>query len=164
MALLGHGQTSKYPGHGTPEAAMAAEGGQIEALNQQRVSVHYSSLMQVLAALNIAWTDPDLSLLDVIQAACVDRELVVWYHADVGYCLLPVAEARRREVERGDSRGRYLCEACFDVLTDAVLPAEASPTGMEMAICPACQQRRGQSLPRARPGGLPRTRSGGLPL
>ena len=58
MAPLGRGQHREVPGHGTPEAAMAAEGGQSEALHQQGVSAHYSSLMQVLAALNLAWTDP----------------------------------------------------------------------------------------------------------
>lgn len=42
------------------------------------------------------------------------------------------------------ARGQYLCELCFDVMTDQVLPAEQSETGMEMACCAACwSQGRG---------------------
>ena len=34
-----------------------------------------------------------------------------------------------------DSRGRYLCEVCFDAMTDVCIPAVESGTGLEMAWC-----------------------------
>lgn len=33
------------------------------------------------------------------------------------------------------AEGRYLCEFCFDQMTDGVLPADQLPTGLEMAWC-----------------------------
>jgi hypothetical protein len=32
----------------------------------------------------------------------------------------------------------YLCEVCEDVMTDHVLFAAASPTGLDLAICRPC--------------------------
>jgi hypothetical protein len=42
------------------------------------------------------------------------------------------------------ARGQYLCERCQDVMTDEVVPAAVSPTGVEMALCRVCQ--RGEAL------------------
>lgn len=36
--------------------------------------------------------------------------------------------------------GRYLCEFCWDAMTDEVLPAVSSPAGMAMAWCGCDQQ------------------------
>jgi hypothetical protein len=41
-----------------------------------------------------------------------------------------------------EPRGQYLCEVCFDTMTDTVLPASESPTGMEMAQCLACARQK----------------------
>lgn len=41
------------------------------------------------------------------------------------------ADGRQRDA----SRGRFLCEVCFDASTDQILPAGQSPTGLEMAWC-----------------------------
>jgi hypothetical protein len=39
------------------------------------------------------------------------------------------------------AEGRYLCEICQDVMTDRVLAATESPSGIEMAACLHCQMR-----------------------
>ena len=36
-------------------------------------------------------------------------------------------------------RGQYLCEVCEEAMTDTVLPAAQSPSGLELAICARCQ-------------------------
>jgi hypothetical protein len=41
--------------------------------------------------------------------------------------------------QRDVSTGAFLCEVCFDAMTDMVLSTAHSPTGMEMAVCEACQ-------------------------
>lgn len=50
-------------------------------------------------------------------------------------------QARRIAGPTAHSYGRYLCEFCFDVLTDKVLPAEQSETGLEMAWCGCTRER-----------------------
>lgn len=40
------------------------------------------------------------------------------------------------------SQGHYLCEGCWDQMTDEVLPADQSPTGLDMGYCHACQEAR----------------------
>lgn len=42
------------------------------------------------------------------------------------------------------ARGHYLCEVCQDAMTNDVLPAAQSPTGVEMAICPGCRLTQGR--------------------
>ena len=41
------------------------------------------------------------------------------------------------------ARGQYVCEVCYDAMTDDVLPAVQSPTGMEIAICGTCRMQQG---------------------
>lgn len=42
------------------------------------------------------------------------------------------------EAQREQARGRYLCETCFDAMTDMVLMSVDTETGREEAICDAC--------------------------
>ena len=37
------------------------------------------------------------------------------------------------------ARGHYLCEVCEERMTDDVLPAAESPSGLELAICALCR-------------------------
>jgi hypothetical protein len=37
-----------------------------------------------------------------------------------------------------ESTGRYLCERCFDAMTNTILPASQSETGDEIAVCAGC--------------------------
>jgi hypothetical protein len=55
-----------------------------------------------------------------------------WSRAEGG--ALTWTHALPRDVDRGT----YLCEGCFDCMTDDVLPAALSPTGVDMAWCPRC--------------------------
>jgi hypothetical protein len=41
--------------------------------------------------------------------------------------------------QRDLSTGTFLCEICFDAMTDTVLSPTRSPTGIEIAVCEACQ-------------------------
>ena len=36
-------------------------------------------------------------------------------------------------------RGQYLCEVCEETMTDEVLAAGESPSGLELAICARCR-------------------------
>jgi hypothetical protein len=45
--------------------------------------------------------------------------------------------------DRYQVHGHYLCEGCMDAMTDVVVPAAQSPTGIEMALCAACQAQGG---------------------
>lgn len=38
-------------------------------------------------------------------------------------------------------QGHYLCEQCFDAMTDDVLLAAESPTGLDMAQCARCRMQ-----------------------
>ena len=38
-----------------------------------------------------------------------------------------------------DARGQYLCEVCEELMTDDVLPAAESPSGLDLAICSLCR-------------------------
>jgi hypothetical protein len=44
--------------------------------------------------------------------------------------------------QRDVATGTFLCEVCYDAMTDQELPADKSPTGMAMAVCEACQGLR----------------------
>lgn len=43
---------------------------------------------------------------------------------------------------RDSSIGRYLCEVCYDAMTDQELSGADSPTGLAMAMCETCQGLR----------------------
>ena len=48
----------------------------------------------------------------------------------------------RDDTQRDRLTGAYLCEVCYDAMTDQELAAADSPTGLAMAVCEACQGQR----------------------
>ena len=73
-------------------------------------------------------------------------------------------QARSLAGPPAQAHGHYLCEFCFDQMTDQVLPAAESPTGLAMAWCGCAQERDSNhpslkaealhSSPPARPDGI----------
>lgn len=66
----------------------------------------------------------------------------VWLRASATYSPFPHPPAVPGWIPATDNpwrdhstRGAYLCEICFDVMTDGVIPADESGTGLEMAWC-----------------------------
>lgn len=49
------------------------------------------------------------------------------------------------DLSRSASRGSLLCEQCWDAMTDLVIPASETATGLEEACCEACQELRERS-------------------
>lgn len=43
------------------------------------------------------------------------------------------------EMSRDASRGTYLCETCWDAMTDQVVPGSLTATGLDEARCAGCQ-------------------------
>jgi hypothetical protein len=43
--------------------------------------------------------------------------------------------------DRHPATGQYLCEQCLDAMTDGVLPAAVTRSGLEEACCEACLRR-----------------------
>ena len=45
-----------------------------------------------------------------------------------------------------EARGAYLCEVCEELMTDDVLPAAESPSGLELAICSLCSDTSAEAV------------------
>ena len=50
----------------------------------------------------------------------------------------PDDEARTQRIA-DTARGHYLCEVCEELMTDDILPAAESPSGLDLAICAPCR-------------------------
>ena len=142
MAQLGPGQASEFPRRLDDVPALPALEVQVEGLYPQDGADHWSQLLQIAADLGVVMDSRPFIV--VLHEACLARDLVLSYDSEAGYRLLPTTDARvvQEDARRGESRGRYLCEVCFDTLTDDILLAYESPFGCEMAICQACRLRR----------------------
>ena len=66
--------------------------------------------------------------------------LTSWRHREQRLLRLRITGPSANQVA-DDARGAYLCEVCEEVMTDDVLPAAESPSGVEVAICPLCRPR-----------------------
>jgi hypothetical protein len=51
----------------------------------------------------------------------------------------PDVDDGQGQIIRDRYRGQYLCEVCEEAMTDTVLPATESPSGLELAICTRCE-------------------------
>ena len=60
-----------------------------------------------------------------------------------GLTLAKLQQARQAlpDALRDAARGALLCETCFDAMTDQVLPAAQTATGLDEACCAACWPR-----------------------
>jgi hypothetical protein len=108
------------PGDRLPTPLVLMYGGPPAALTWEDGGMEMPSGHGVLSAM-VTRTSPRLEHLQVLARDGIGQEQT-WQDGEIA----------------AGSYGAYLCESCFDRMTDWSVPAAASPTGAEMAICRRC--------------------------